>query len=120
MTPIDLFMGIFFGLLALAFTCVTTINMVNINPPKKPERVRSYPKLVIEKPKINTKIKSVKPSPKPTINTTSQGNKDMVISGLVHIGMKKTNAKALVARMCKNKYYDDAQKLFEDCFPHIN
>jgi hypothetical protein len=107
MTLIDLFMVIFFGLLALTCTYVTIINMVNINPPKKPEQVRSYPKLAIEKPK-------------PTINTTSQGNKDMVISGLVHVGMKKTNAKALVARMCKNKYYDDAQKLFEDCFPHIN
>jgi len=117
---IDLFMGIFFGLLTLALTYVTTINMVNMNPPKQPEQVRSYPELAIEKPKVDTQIKSVKPNPKPTINTTTKETKDMVISGLVNIGMRKANANALVAKMCKNKYYDDAQKLFEDCFPHIN
>jgi hypothetical protein len=87
----------------------------------KPLVIQPQPK---REPKIkNTNIKNKKiapkPKPKPVIITTSEENKDMVISGLVRIGMKKTNARALVAKMCKNKYYDDAQKLFENCFPHI-
>lgn len=130
MTLIDLFMGIFFGGLAVVFTCVCIINMINIGPPKKVEEVEpdiewvfenpkatKRPTLKKKKPKVNTQIKPVKP--KPATNTTTKETKDMVISGLVHIGMKKVDARSLVLKMCKNKYYDDAQKLFEDCFPHI-
>ena len=72
--------------------------------------------------KKKPKMKSVSPKPveqKPAMRITSDENINLVISGLVHIGMKKTNAKALVIKMCKNRYYDDAQALFEACFPYI-
>ena len=54
-----------------------------------------------------------------TIRETSQENIDLVISGLVKIGVKKARAKKIV-EMCNTKYYEDAQDLFEACFPHIN
>ena len=55
-----------------------------------------------------------------TIRDTSQENIDLVISGLTKIGVKKSKAKSIVSRMCKDKCYDDAQDLFEACFPYIN
>lgn len=54
------------------------------------------------------------------LKKTSQENIDLVINGLVKIGMKKVKAASLVSKMCKDRYYDDAQDLFEACFPHIN
>jgi hypothetical protein len=57
---------------------------------------------------------------KPVSVQTAQKTIDLVVGGLVHIGMKRAKAKSLVAKMCKNSYYQDEQKLFEDCFPHIN
>lgn len=71
------------------------------------------------KPKTKIKKKPVTIKPVEKTKTTSSSDRDLVISGLVHIGMKKKEATSLVAKMCKNNYYDDAQKLFEACFPHI-
>jgi len=113
--------GVFLYGFLIIFCCLSIKNR-NLKT-VKPLVIQPQPK---REPKIkNTNIKNKKiapkpkPKPKPVIITTSEENKDMVISGLVRIGMKKTNARALVAKMCKNKYYDDAQKLFENCFPHI-
>lgn len=84
------------------------------------------PKIVKQQPKkypTPSKPKVVKPKQARVEQTTPKTNKDiidLVVSGLVHIGMKKTKAKSLVAKMCINKCYTSEQKLFEDCFPYIN
>lgn len=80
------------------------INRVIIDPPVLIEETTEVP---------------VNHSPKPKLET-SQDNIDLVVSGLTRIGVKKAKAKSIVNKMCKDKYYDDAQDLFEACFPHIN
>lgn len=70
-----------------------------------------------------SKSNVVKPKQARVEQVTPKTNKDiidLVTSGLVHIGMKKSKAKSLVAKMCINKCYTCEQKLFEDCFPYIN
>lgn len=57
---------------------------------------------------------------KSQVKKTSKENIDLVVSGLVHIGVKKIKANAIVNKMCKDKHYEDAQDLFEACFPYIN
>lgn len=83
-----------------------SINRVIIDPPVFIEKTIQIPvkHLPITKPKPET----------------SQDNIDLVVSGLTRIGVKKTKAKSIVNKMCKDKYYDDAQDLFEACFPYIN
>lgn len=75
------------------------------------------PPVFIDEP-IQVPVKHL-PTTKPKLET-SQDNIDLVVSGLTRIGVKKTKAKSIVNKMCKDKYYDDAQDLFEACFPHIN
>ena len=65
--------------------------------------------------KPSNPVKVVKPS-----NITSDEDINLVVSGLVHLGVKKSKARRIVAKMCKDKCYDDTQKLFEACFPYIN
>lgn len=50
---------------------------------------------------------------------TSEEIINLVISGLVNIGVKRSRARSIVSEMCKDKCYDDAQDLFEACFPYI-
>jgi len=88
------------------------VQPVVVQPKKKP--VHQY-----VKPKPKIKNETVIQQPVEKTKLTSNSDRDLVVSGLVHIGMKKREATSLVAKMCKNNYYDDAQKLFEACFPHI-
>lgn len=88
------------------------IQSVAVKPKKKPAHQYVKPKPKIKnQPMIQPPVEKTK--------LTSNSDRDLVVSGLVHIGMKKREATSLVAKMCKNNYYDDAQKLFEACFPHI-
>lgn len=66
-------------------------------------------------------VKDEKPEPAVVKESpsTSQEVINLVVDGLMKVGVKKAKAKQIV-KMCNNKCYNDPQDLFVACFPHIN
>lgn len=67
------------------------------------------------KPPIPTTTKPKKQKAKPPRSENDNQIIKDVVAGLSNLGLKKKDAKSLVAKFCNKKTYTDAKDLLEDC-----
>lgn len=72
-------------------------------------------------PKKEAKVvKMVKEVPTARKNVTDSSVMSDVISGLKTLGVHKSQGRELVEKLCKNKQYNTAEDLLQDCIAHIH
>mgnify|MGYP001242415343 CR=1 FL=1 len=87
-----------------------------------------YVKEYVDRPVVRTIYKKVN-SPQPIVSKTKVEPKkeketdsiilNEAVSGLVGIGVKKSEAKKMVKKLCSKESYSSAEKLLSDCFSQL-
>lgn len=90
------------------------------NPSKTPKTTpKPTPKKEVKVARV-VKPANKKPSPVVLKNTTDSSVMADAISGLKTLGVRKSDGKQLVEKLCMNKKYAAAEDLLQDCIAYIH